>query len=235
VGSKFYDPGAQRAAKVRDLFGTIASRYDLINDLQSLGLHRWWKKRLLRLADPRPGEAALDVCCGTGDVALGLAERGAEVIGLDFSEPMLAVARRRSGGRPGVRFVCEDAEQLPYPEERFDIVTVAYGLRNLSDWRKGLREMWRVMRPGGRLLILDFGKPRHPAWRRLYFSYLRCVVPRFGRWFCGDAETYSYILESLTHYPAQEGVAAELRRLGAEESRVVDLLGGVMSIHWARK
>lgn len=235
MGNKFYEAGAGRAARVKDLFSAVAPRYDLVNDLQSLGLHRLWKRRLLGLADPKPGELALDLCCGTGDIALSLAGRGASVVGLDFSPAMLAVAAARAEGRRGLEWICGDAENVPYPADRFDIVTVGYGLRNLSDWRKGLAEMWRVARPGGRLLVLDFGKPPRLVWRRIYFGYLKRVVPLFGRWFCGDAETYSYILESLTHYPAQEGVAAELGRLGCEASRVLNLLGGVMSINVARK
>jgi demethylmenaquinone methyltransferase/2-methoxy-6-polyprenyl-1,4-benzoquinol methylase len=238
--NQFYSPGEQRATKVNDLFATIATRYDLINDLQSFGLHRAWKRRLLALAQPRPGERALDLCCGTGDIAFALAARGARVVGLDFSEPMLRVARRKmeqSGGdreqRP--QFLHGDAQQIPFPENSFEIVTVGYGLRNLTSWEKGLREMARVAKPGGRLLALDFGKPDNALWRSIYFGYLRCFVPVFGKIFCGNSATHAYILESLQHYPAQHGVAAKLRELGLANVRVVNLLGGVMSIHCAEK
>jgi demethylmenaquinone methyltransferase/2-methoxy-6-polyprenyl-1,4-benzoquinol methylase len=245
VTNKFYAPGNDRAAKVNSLFAAIAKRYDLINDLQSLGLHRLWKRRLLQLAQPQPGARALDLCCGTGDVAFALARRGLEVTGLDFSEPMLAVARQRakaSGPQSKVTsqpftvtFLKGDAQQIPFPDQSFDLVTISYGLRNLADWQLGLREMRRVARPGARLLVLDFGKPAQPLLRGLYFSYLRHFVPLMGRAFCGDPDTHAYILESLQHYAAQEGVAAEMRRLQLREVQVHNLMGGIMSINHARK
>jgi len=248
--NKYYEPGEQRAAKVHDLFAAIAPRYDLINDLQSFGLHRLWKRRLLRLARPKPGERALDLCCGTGDVAFALAGKGAEVVGLDFSEPMLEVARRRcEDGMTLARgdglvphsalrvpcFLRSDAQNIPFSDDSFDIVTVSYGLRNLASWETGLREMLRVTRAGGRLLVLDFGKPDNAVWRALYFGYLRACVPLFGRAFCGDAQTHAYILESLRDYPAQHGVAAKMREVGCREVRIVPLLGGVMTINYGVK
>jgi len=234
MASTFFDPGDQRAAKVGDLFARIAPRYDLINDLQSFGLHRLWKRRVIRLARPQPGERALDVCCGTGDLALGLARCGAQVAGLDFTEPMLDVAtRRRSEKRP--HFVRADAQQIPFRDSSFHIVTVGYGLRNLASWETGLCEMRRVATAGGRLLVLDFGKPDNALWRKLYFGYLRIFVPWLGRVFCGNAAAYSYILESLKHYPAQHGVAAKMRDLGLVNVRVINLLGGVMTINYGEK
>ncbi len=234
MASTFFDPGDQRAAKVGDLFARIAPRYDLINDLQSFGLHRLWKRRVIRLARPQPGERALDVCCGTGDLALGLARAGAQVAGLDFTEPMLDVAtRRRSEKRP--HFVRADAQQIPFRDSSFHIVTVGYGLRNLASWETGLCEMRRVATAGGRLLVLDFGKPDNALWRKLYFGYLRIFVPWLGRVFCGNAAAYSYILESLKHYPAQHGVAAKMRDLGLVNVRVINLLGGVMTINYGEK
>lgn len=237
--SRFYVQGEARAERVGDLFAAVAPRYDLINDLQSLGLHRLWKRRLLRLAEIRSGTQALDVCCGTGDVAFALARAGAVTTGFDFSAPMLAVARQRAGGWRGAakapQFLQGDALALPFPDASFDVVTISYGLRNLADLDRGLRELVRVLRPGGRLLILDFGKPDWAPWRWLYFQYLRWGVPVFGRLFCGDADTHGYILESLQHYPAQRGVDARLRALGCSETRIVQLLGGVMSINVAQR
>lgn len=231
--NKYYEAGGQRAVKVGDLFAAIAPRYDLINDLQSFGLHRWWKRRLVKLATPRPGLRALDLCCGTGDVAFALAGQGSEVTGLDFSEPMLAVARKRCAGRVSgnPQFLHGDAQQIPFPDQSFDIVTVSYGLRNLSSWERGMSEMWRVTKPGGRLLVLDFGKPDNAAWRALYFAYLRTFVPVFGKVFCGDGQTHAYILESLKHYPAQHGVAAKMHEMGCRDVRIIPLLGGVMTIN----
>ena len=215
----------------------------------------------IQLAGVRPGARALDVCCGTGDLALALARQGAEVIGLDFSEKMLEVAEARkarisskvSGTRsqeseagsrapratrqvfPLPRFMRGDAQRLPFSDNSFDVVTVGYGLRNLASWETGLREMQRVARRGGRLLVLDFGKPDNALWRSLYFGYLRLFVPWLGRIFCGDASAYAYILESLKHYPAQQGVAAEMRAQGLANVRITNLLGGVMSINYGEK
>jgi demethylmenaquinone methyltransferase/2-methoxy-6-polyprenyl-1,4-benzoquinol methylase len=239
MGNPFYDPGSQRAAKVNDLFGAIAPRYDFINDLQSFGLHRRWKARLVQLASVRPRSRALDVCCGTGDIAFRLADAGADVTGMDFSEPMLRVARQRSGRdrNPNVipAFLQGDAMALPFEAGAFEIVTVGYGLRNLANWEAGVAEMLRVLRPGGRMLVLDFGKPQNRVWRALYFAYLRLCVPLLGLVFCRNAAAYAYILESLKHYPAQEGVAARMRALGMTNVRIVNFLGGVMTINYGEK
>ena len=248
MANAFYNPGAERAEKVNELFGAIASRYDRINDWQSFGLHRVWKRRVVRLAGVRPGDRALDVCCGTGDLAFALARRGANVTGLDFNLPMLEVARQRqrmdarqsigTSSQATVRdleFIRGDAQQLPFADGSFEIVTVGYGLRNLASWEAGLREMRRVTGPGGRLLVLDFGKPDNALWRRIYFGYLRWMVPLFGRLFCRNPGAYAYILESLRHYPAQTGVAAKMREMELTGVRIINLLGGSMSINYAEK
>jgi len=241
MANKFYDPGEQRAAKVNDLFAAIARRYDLLNDLQSFGLHRRWKCRVVALAAPQPGERALDLCCGTGDISFALAARGADVTGLDFSEPMLEVARaRKQKAESGKQkenpcFVQGDAQKLPFADVSFDLVTIGYGLRNLASCEGGLREIRRVLKPGGRLVVLDFGKPRFAPWRAVYYAHLQFVAPLLGKIFCGDAAAYGYILESLKNYPAQEGVAALLRGLDFADVRVINLLGGAMSIHFARR
>ena len=225
----YYQSGEARAGRVQDLFGEIAPRYDLINDLQSFGLHRAWKRKLVELAAVRSDMTALDVCCGTGDIAFALSGRGAEVFALDFSVPMLRVAVARKEGIAS--FIRGDAQQLPFPDNVFDAVTVGYGLRNLASWQRGLEEMRRVAKPGGRLLVLEFGKPPNALWRALYFGYLRGAVPIFGRLFCNNAPAYAYIYESLQHYAGQEGVAAHMRRLGCREARVINLIGGAMSIN----
>jgi demethylmenaquinone methyltransferase/2-methoxy-6-polyprenyl-1,4-benzoquinol methylase len=246
MANEYYRPGEQRATKVHELFAKIAPRYDLINDIQSFGLHRQWKRRLIRLAGVRPDERALDLCCGTGDLVFALAEAGARATGLDFSEEMLRVAAEKSGRfvahakqtrttKPGIDFIQGDAQQIPFAENTFDIVTISYGLRNLADLNVGIREMLRVSKPGGRLLALDFGKPNNPLWRAIYFNYLRTFLPLFGKLFCANAAAYAYILESLRHYPAQDGVSAIMRSCGWQNVRVINLVGGVMSIHWAEK
>jgi demethylmenaquinone methyltransferase/2-methoxy-6-polyprenyl-1,4-benzoquinol methylase len=243
VANSFFDPGEQRAEKVKALFTQISARYDLMNDVQSFGLHRYWKRHLVRLAKGRPGSRALDLCCGTGDIALALKRRGAQVAGLDFSVRMLEEANHKANADhrpsrrqdPGPRYLCGDALRVPFADNTFDIVTVGYGLRNLPSWEAGLREMQRVAKPGGRLLALEFGKPSQPLWRSIYFGYLRWVVPSMGRVFTGSREAYSYILESLTHYPDQQEVASRMRALGLVEVRVIDHLGGVMSINYGEK
>jgi demethylmenaquinone methyltransferase/2-methoxy-6-polyprenyl-1,4-benzoquinol methylase len=232
MANEFYDPGEQRAAKVNALFARIAHRYDLINDLQSFGLHRYWKNVLVRLSGAAPGVQAIDVCCGTGDIAARLARTGAEVTGLDFSQEMLTVGRQRF---PGITFMQGDAMALPFPDQKFQVVTMGYGLRNLASWEKGLAELARVTRPGGRILILDFGKPDNAIWRSVYFTYLRLFVPILGKVFCGQSSAYAYILESLNHYPAQHGVAGEMRNLGLKNVRIINFLGGVMTINYGEK
>ena len=266
MANRFYQPGQERAAGVDALFAAIAPRYDLINDLQSFGLHRRWKCRVLKLAAPQPGQAALDICCGTGDIAFALAAHGANVTGLDFSEAMLAVAERRRAAKStsvlncrdalasgtdqegnlrhhqksapenqSVKFLRGDAQQLPFPDSSFDIVTVGYGLRNLASWETGVSEMARVAKPGARIVSLDFGKPDNALWRALYFSYLRVCVPLLGLVFCRNASAYAYILESLKHYPAQRGVADRMRALGLVNVQIHNILGGAMSINYGEK
>jgi demethylmenaquinone methyltransferase/2-methoxy-6-polyprenyl-1,4-benzoquinol methylase len=240
MAESYYEAGERRAARVNDLFAAIAQRYDLINDLQSLGLHRRWKRRLIQLAEPAPGRRALDACCGTGDVAFALARAGCEVAGVDFSEPMLAVARSRTKGEHSrfaaggaVEFQRGDVLQLPFADGSFDLATISYGLRNLADLDRGIRELRRVLKPGGRVLILDFGKPDNALLRAAYFAYLRWLVPVFGWLFCGCAATHAYILESLRHYPGQRGVDERLRAAGFVQPRIHNLLGGVMSLNVA--
>jgi demethylmenaquinone methyltransferase/2-methoxy-6-polyprenyl-1,4-benzoquinol methylase len=239
--SSYYDPGDQRATKVRALFSKVASRYDLLNDLQSFGLHRRWKHRVLQMANPKPGSRALDVCCGTGDIAFALAEKGAEVIGLDFTEGMLTRAEKRRAGPPArydktaIRFMQGDAEHLPFPGHSFDIVTMGYGLRNLTSWETGLREMLRVARPGGRVVALEFGKPEQPLWRGIYLGYLKVFVPVLGKVACGDAQAYAYILESLREYPGQNAVASRMREWGMKNVQVINLVGGAMSINYGER
>lgn len=237
MGNEFYNPGAERATQVNRLFATIAPRYDFINDLQSLGWHRRWKRRLAQLAQVQAGDRALDLCCGTGDISFALAKCGATVTGLDFSKEMLAVAGQRQppAAVRNPQFLQGDAQKLPFADESFDIVTVGYGLRNLASWETGLREMVRVAKPGARLLVLDFGKPENGLWRAIYFGYLRLCVPILGLLFCGKASAYAYILESLKHYPAQRGVAAKMQELGLINVRIENILGGAMSINSGEK
>lgn len=239
MSNAYYAPGDQRAAKVNDLFTRIARRYDFLNDLQSFGLHRLWKRRVVKLAHIKNGDRALDLCCGTGDISFALARGGAETTGLDFSPQMLEVAAQRQhhlkSQISNLKFIQGDAQQLFFSENSFDIVTVGYGLRNLTSWERGLDEMFRVARPGARLIVLDFGKPANALWRGLYFMHLKMSVPLMGWLFCGDASAYAYILESLKHYPAQLAVAEKMRELKLKNVRVINLLGGAMAINYGVK
>ena len=239
MSNAFYQPGEQRAARVNDLFARIARRYDLLNDLQSFGLHRNWKRVVINLAKAAPGARALDLCCGTGDIAFSLARRGAETTGLDFSAEMLQVANQRKDNskikNQNLKFIQGDAQQIPFPDASFDVVTIGYGLRNLTSWERGVDEMHRVARPGGRIVVLDFGRPANALWRAIYFTHLQLSVPLIGLLFCGSASAYAYILESLKHYPAQLAVEEKMRALKMKNVRVINLLGGAMAINYGEK
>lgn len=238
--NSYYAPGEERAEKVQLLFSRIARRYDRINDWMSWGLHRRWKRILVRLSAPRAGEKGLDLCCGTGDVARLLVSGGAgasklEVVGLDFTREMLEIARGVTPASMSVSFREGDALNLPFPDASFDIVTCAYGLRNLADLDRGLKETLRVLRSEGRLASLEFGRPSNPLLAALYFAYLRLALPLFGRLFFGDSHTYGYIFASVSRFPGQRELAEKMRAAGFEKVEVHDLLGGTMGICIARK
>jgi demethylmenaquinone methyltransferase/2-methoxy-6-polyprenyl-1,4-benzoquinol methylase len=234
--NRYYAPGEERADKVRLLFGRIARHYDRINDLMSLGLHRRWKRELVRRAGPLSGKTVLDLCCGTGDVTRIAAEAGpAAVVGLDFTEGMLEVARRTTPSGAPVTYRQGDALQLPFPDRSFDLVTVAYGLRNLADLDRGLREVCRVLRPGGRLASLEFGRPSNPLIRAGYFGYLRLALPLLGRIFFGDPHTYGYIFTTVSRFPGQHDLAERMRAAGFEKVEVQDRMAGTMGICVAHK
>jgi demethylmenaquinone methyltransferase / 2-methoxy-6-polyprenyl-1,4-benzoquinol methylase len=227
MSNRFYSPDDQRAAKVQELFAAIARRYDLLNDLMSAGLHRRWKRRLVKLAG-NPHDV-LDLCCGTGDIALRF---GGNVVGVDFTHEMLRVAQTRNGR---IHWLRADALRLPFADASFDVVSVGYGLRNLADLETGLREIYRVLRPGGKLLALDFGKPEAAWLRKLFFAHLRFHLPLLGRWSCGDPDAYSYILTSLENYPAQRGVRSLMERCDYADCGFEEFFGGAMAINFGSK
>ncbi len=241
MGNKYYEAGVERAHRVNILFEKIARHYDLVNDLQSLGMHRLWKRTMVRQCGISQGTKALDVCCGTGDITLRMAKLGADSVGLDFSPAMLDIAGQRlkqigeAQGSRRLRFIQGDALNISFEDEAFDVVTIAYGLRNLSDFSGGLRELWRLLKPGGRLAVLDLGKPRNKFWRLLFTLQLKFLIPWFGRIFYGDADTYGYLSESLEKYPAQAGLWEELEKLGVKDIKVTEFAGGIMSLHVAVK
>lgn len=227
MNNRYYSSDEQRAAKVCALFTAIARRYDLLNDLMSLGLHRRWKQQLVTLAG-QP-QATLDLCCGTGDIACRLPGR---VVGVDFTAEMLHVAATRS---VVVKWIRADALRLPFPDNAFDVVTVGYGLRNLADLEAGLREIHRVLRPGGKMLSLDFGKPESRWLRAAYFAHLRFWLPVLGWFFLRQPAAYGYILASLQHYPAQRGLKPLMEQAGFAGCGFEEFGGGTMAINFGMK
>jgi demethylmenaquinone methyltransferase/2-methoxy-6-polyprenyl-1,4-benzoquinol methylase len=221
---------------VRRLFATIADRYDLITILLSFGRDARWKDRLVDLASPAPGERALDLACGTGDIAFRLAARGCRVCGLDITSRMVELGRARTGSQGrGAAFLVGDMMTLPFEGGAFALVTTGYGLRNVPELEPALGEIRRVLRPGGRLLSLDFNRPEAAPVRLVYLAYLTVVGSALGLALHRDPDTYRYIPESIRRYPGAARVAALLERAGFADVRHVAVLGGLMAIHTARR
>jgi demethylmenaquinone methyltransferase/2-methoxy-6-polyprenyl-1,4-benzoquinol methylase len=220
------------------MFDRIAGVYDLMNSAMTAGLHHRWRERAVDLARVERGSDALDVCCGTGDLALALRRRigpDGRVVGCDFSEPMLEVARRKAGEQElGVEFGWADALDLPYGDGSFDAVTVGFGVRNLADLGRGLEEMTRVLRPGGRLVILEITRPRREPLATFYSVWFDRVVPALGA-LAGDADAYAYLPASVHSFPQPEGLAAMLDERGLSEIRWLLLAGGIIAVHGAIK
>jgi demethylmenaquinone methyltransferase / 2-methoxy-6-polyprenyl-1,4-benzoquinol methylase len=238
------DPGIpqrdseQFATQVRGMFDRIAGVYDLMNSAMTAGLHHQWRERAVDRAEVGPGSDALDVCCGTGDLAFALRRRigpDGRVVGCDFSEPMLELARRKSGeeGLP-VEFGWADALDLPYGDASFDAVTIGFGARNLADLPRGLSELGRVLRPGGRLVILEITRPRREPLASFYSFWFDRLVPVLGT-LAGDSEAYSYLPNSVRTFPEPEALAAMLDTAGFSEIRWLLLAGGIIAIHSATK
>ena len=223
---------------VRRLFAAIADRYDFITRFLSYGQDRRWKARLIQRAAIRPGDRVLDLACGTGDLTFAAAEHGGRAVGLDVTHRMLQLAQARQINGVGshlnrTAFTCGDMLALPFPAASFDVVTTGYGLRNVPDLALALREIRRVLAPGGRLLSLDFNRPDNALLRSAYLTYLTAVGSALGLVLHGDPDTYRYIPESIRLYPGAAGVAALMRGGGFEDVCVEPLLGGLMAIHRA--
>jgi demethylmenaquinone methyltransferase/2-methoxy-6-polyprenyl-1,4-benzoquinol methylase len=223
----------QFARQVNSMFDRIAGVYDLMNRVMTVGLDRRWRRRAAERAELRPGDSALDVCCGTGDLAFELARRvesGGSVIGCDFSEPMLDRAREKAARAGSVRFEWADALDLPYPDGRFDAVTVGFGVRNLADLDRGLAELTRVLRPGGRLVILEITRPRRPPLSWFFALWFDRLVPLLGT-LAGDRDAYSYLPQSVRSFPSPRELAARMERAGLGRIRYTILAGGIIAIH----
>ena len=227
------------AGQVNRMFDRVAGRYDLLNSLMTAGLHHRWRERAAARTGLGSGDSALDVCCGTGDLSLELAKLVApegRVVGCDFSEPMLDLAREKAAERgvDGVRFEWADALELPYDGGRFDGVTVGFGVRNLADLDRGLRELARVLKPGGRVVILEFTRPRRQPFSFFYSLWFDRIVPLLGT-LSSDPDAYSYLPESVRTFPDPEGLAAKLERAGFGSIRYLVLAGGIVVVHSAVK
>lgn len=230
----------EKAARVGQVFHSVARKYDLMNDVMSLGIHRIWKRQTVQRAAVRPGMRVLDLAGGTGDLAAAFAPRVGErgrVIVCDINASMLAVGRDRlldQGLAGNIDFVQADAEALPFPDEHFDRITIAFGLRNVTRKERALAEMHRVLKAGGRLLVLEFSQPVAPL-RPLYDLYSFRVLPLMGRLIAGDAASYRYLAESIRMHPDQESLAQMMRDAGLERVQYENLTGGVVALHRATR
>ena len=230
-------PLAAKTGMVGEVFTSVARKYDLMNDFMSLGIHRLWKRDFMANSGIRTGDRVLDLAGGTGDISR-LAHRrvgsNGQVILTDINPDMLAIGRSRledEGIAGNVAYGLVNAEQLPFASRSFDAVTIAFGLRNVTDQNAALREMFRVLRPGGRALILEFSRVREERLARLYDRYSFGVLPVLGRLVANDADSYRYLAESIRKHPPQEELAEMMRTAGFEQVRFRDLTGGIVAIH----
>lgn len=228
---------AEKTARVRGVFDSVAGKYDLMNDLMSGGLHRLWKRFALSQTGLRPGQSALDVASGTGDLGAGVARQvGREGLAVltDINREMLSRGRDRlidRGLSKQVAFVIANAERLPFSDRSFDCVTIGFGLRNVTDKAAALASMRRVLRPGGRLLVLEFSKPTLEILQPAYDAYSFNILPRLGGIVAGDSASYRYLAESIRMHPDQPALADMIRAAGFDECRWHNLAGGIVALH----
>ncbi len=217
------------------MFSRIAPRYDLLNHLLSIQIDRSWRRRTVESLTPileRPGARVLDLCCGTADLALALQDSEAKVFGLDFSHAMLTLARQKCEAHGDRVILAEgDALQLPFEDRQFDAVTIAFGLRNLVDREAGLQEIFRVLRPGGCLAILEFSQPVGPIFRSLFKLYFRLLLPRIGGAISGSRPAYQYLHDTVQAFPSQASLAKMMKSAGFEDVRYRNFSGGIAALH----
>ena len=220
-------PGTLPDTQVRAMFDRIAGVYDTMNRVMTAGLDQRWRERAVDLAQAGPGDRVLDVACGTGDLAIAARERGAEVVGLDFSGEMLAIAR---GKRGDVEWLQGDALALPFGDDEFAAATVGFGARNFADLDRGLAEMTRVVRPGGRVVVLEITTPVRPPLSTFFSLWFDRIVPTLGR-FAGDPDAYEYLPASVRRFPGPEGLGAAMAGCGLTDVRWVLTAGGIIALH----
>jgi len=227
----------EKAERVRSVFDSVASRYDIMNDLMSLGIHRLWKHIAVDLAGVRTGMKVLDLASGTGDLAsrfAGLVGPEGEVIMSDINLAMLEEGRKRmvdEGHAGNIEYMQIDAESIPFPDNSFHVVTIGFGLRNVTDKEKALREMHRVLKPGGRALVLEFSKPTSKPLEKLYDFYSFRALPLMGRLVANDADSYRYLAESIRMHPDQETLREMMEEAGFERCDYHNLTGGIVAVH----
>lgn len=230
-------PLAEKASRVADVFDSVAARYDVMNDLMSLGIHRLWKRLTIERAGVRPGHSVLDIAGGTGDLTLKFSRlvgpRGRVVLA-DINESMLRVGRDKlldQGVGGNVEYVQANAECLPFPDNSFDCITIAFGLRNVTDKDAALRSMARALKPGGRLLVLEFSQPPSALLSKVYDEYSFRLLPRMGELVANDAESYRYLAESIRMHPDQETLKEMMEAAGLERVEYTNLTGGIVALH----
>jgi len=236
-------PEAEKEHLVREVFSSVASKYDLMNDLMSGGVHRLWKDAFVEWLNPRPGWQVLDVAGGTGDIAFRIADlaraRGGEahITVCDINADMVreGVRRAEAKGEKAIVWVTGDAEALPIPDSSMDAYTIAFGIRNVTHIDKALREARRVLKPGGRFLCLEFSRVEAPGLDALYDAYSLNVLPRLGQMVAGDAEAYRYLAESIRRFPPQAAFAKMIEKAGLSRVKIRNLTGGVAAMHSAWK
>ncbi len=224
----------EKTRLVNRVFSSVAGKYDLMNDLMSLGIHRLWKRHFVTTCQIRPGQRLLDLAGGTGDIARLARDRGADVVVADINRDMLSVGRSRAdddGLVQGLDWLQVNAEALPFADRNFDHVTITFGLRNVTDRDRALGEMHRVLKPGGRVHIMEFSKVGLPALARIYDTWSFQVLPRLGQRIAGDADSYQYLAESIRRFPDQQTLADMLVGAGFEQVDWYNLSGGICAIH----
>jgi demethylmenaquinone methyltransferase/2-methoxy-6-polyprenyl-1,4-benzoquinol methylase len=230
-------PVEEKSSLVADVFHSVAPKYDLMNDLMSFGLHRLWKRFTINQAALRPGQIVLDVASGTGDLAkafAGIVGKEGRVIMTDINESMLQNGRDRllnAGIVNNVSYVQADAEQLPFADDYVDCITIAFGLRNVTDKIAALKSMYRVLKPGGKLIILEFSTPQTPMLNKLYELYSFNIIPKLGELFAKDAASYQYLVESIRMHPNQEALKSLMQEAAFEEVDYFNLTGGIVALH----